>query len=125
MVCVHCTRKPVLRSASAERASRCVAHEKIEKIFVSFGYAGDRAGQPVGSHENARGSGDGSVSYDWTYGGNFAARAAQSVANAGHGENRADAGDGIAGSDENRVGGHDGFDHSGRGFGVGRAGEAH
>jgi hypothetical protein len=49
----------------------------------------------------------------------------QGFANAGHGEYRANAGDGIARGDENRVGGKDRIDDSGSRFGVRRSGEAH
>ena len=49
----------------------------------------------------------------------------QRVANSGHGKYWADAGDGIAGSNEYRIGGDDGFDHSRRGLGVGGSGKTH
>ena len=47
MVCVHCTRSPLLRRASAARASRSVADQYVEKIFIGLRHAGDRAGQPL------------------------------------------------------------------------------
>ena len=49
----------------------------------------------------------------------------QSFANSRHGKYRADAGDGIARSDEHCVGGNNGFDHSRSRLGVGGSGETH
>src|ERR1700722_18892228 len=98
--------------------------QKIEKIVVKVGDACNGNSEALRCHEDSRRTADGVPDNDRTDGYTAGAAFAEGFANAGHGENRRDAGDWITGGEHDEISGTDSLDHSGSGLGVRSSGEA-
>ena len=88
--------------------------EHVEKIFVGLRDTSDGAGPAFAAHQKSGGTGDGIATDDRADSHDGRRGVAQCFANAGHGKDRAHAGDWVARRKNHGLGGGDAFEHTRR-----------